>query len=420
MITTYYISQNVRLLLYALLILGLPLQSYIVVLSRYIYKETFRRQFEWVLLLIQAALGYLMSMELLEFYYYGISDNLLKLLFPTILYIAIIIRALYYLPRLWKTKEYRITAMSIKESIDNLDLGLMVYDKKRVIVLLNNKMTTLMIQLFNEVYRDGGEYWADIKQLKPEAENSVVKLKDSILIRRREDSWEFSDSILTVGNKTFTLLLAKNMTERDEKIMKLETIGNNLNIANEEYEQLLDNVKQMVDAEEKLSMKVRLHDSLGQQFSIIQSILRSENQDSINYEIIQPANIMDTIRGDELKSPRKMVSEIVDFFNKIGIVTTIFGEFPKNHQIATIFFEIIREATTNAVMHAGATKLDIVLSEDENNYKLEVANNGSLPESDIIEGGGIKGMRYRLRSVNGSLMVQSLREFKITAIVSKL
>ena len=225
MITTYYISQNVRLLLYALLILGLPLQSYIVVLSRYIYKETFRRQFEWVLLLIQAALGYLMSMELLEFYYYGISDNLLKLLFPTILYIAIIIRALYYLPRLWKTKEYRITAMSIKESIDNLDLGLMVYDKKRVIVLLNNKMTTLMIQLFNEVYRDGGEYWADIKQLKPEAENSVVKLKDSILIRRREDSWEFSDSILTVGNKTFTLLLAKNMTERDEKIMKLETIG---------------------------------------------------------------------------------------------------------------------------------------------------------------------------------------------------
>ena len=82
-----------------------------------------------------------------------------------------------------------------------------------------------MIQLFNEVYRDGGEYWADIKQLKPEAENSVVKLKDAILIRRREDSWEFSDSILTVGNKTFTLLLAKNMTERDEKIMKLETIG---------------------------------------------------------------------------------------------------------------------------------------------------------------------------------------------------
>lgn len=419
MITSYYISNGLRLFIYGILLLGIPLQCYMVVLSYYVYKRKVKKYVEMVFLAVLVILSFLMGRELLSMRFYGISRNLWSLFQPTIIYILIIIRAIYYLPKLWRTKNYRITAMSIKEAIDNLDLGLMVYTDKGTITLLNTQMIELMLEFFRDMYRNGLEFWEDVNGLLFEEEFSCIKMKDSVLVRSRGKSWEFSKTPLLVDGKQYNQVIAKDMTLRDTQIISLEKTTEELISANHEYENMLENIKELVDEEEKLSMKVRLHDSLGQQFTMIQSILRSDNQENINYDSIQPAKILDSIKGEGYGDPKVKTREIVDFFNKLGIKSTIKGEFPKSHLISTIFSEIIREATTNAVMHAGATKLDIILSEDKNNYKLEVANNGTLPEDYLEEGGGIKGMRYRLKAVNGSLMIQSLESFKVTAIVPR-
>lgn len=90
------------------------------------------------------------------------------------------------------------------------------------------------------------------------------------------------------------------------------------------------------------------------------------------------------------------------------IVSTV-GEPAWSADFATVFFRIFQETLTNVIRHAGATRVDVALSEEDGRLVLEVADDGrgitdeALTSPDSL---GLVGMRERASLVGGALSVR--------------
>lgn len=69
---------------------------------------------------------------------------------------------------------------------------------------------------------------------------------------------------------------------------------------------------------------------------------------------------------------------------------------------ATALFRCAQEGVTNALRHAGASRVEILVTADASGVALSVADDG-VGASRLVEGTGLTGMRERLREAGGSL-----------------
>ena len=75
-----------------------------------------------------------------------------------------------------------------------------------------------------------------------------------------------------------------------------------------------------------------------------------------------------------IKIHKKNVTDIV-----------INGKLPQNKEVAKVFFEIIREATTNAIRHAVSSKVFVNIKETLEETYMIITNNGKKSNEFIIE-----------------------------------
>jgi two-component system sensor histidine kinase DesK len=71
-------------------------------------------------------------------------------------------------------------------------------------------------------------------------------------------------------------------------------------------------------------------------------------------------------------------------------------------QLAEVLLRCSQETITNVIRHSGADACRIAMTESHDLCVLTVADNGS-PQSEIVVGNGIKGMRERVAAIGGSL-----------------
>jgi two-component system sensor histidine kinase DesK len=68
----------------------------------------------------------------------------------------------------------------------------------------------------------------------------------------------------------------------------------------------------------------------------------------------------------------------------------------------------LREAVTNIIRHAGATRCDVSLAEQEGTIVLRIADNGSLRgDAALRPGNGLTGMKERVAAIGGRLALQA-------------
>jgi signal transduction histidine kinase len=76
--------------------------------------------------------------------------------------------------------------------------------------------------------------------------------------------------------------------------------------------------------------------------------------------------------------------------------------------VETVAYFVVSEALTNAAKHSAATLIDVVVeySEDDRLVHVIVSDNGS-GGADPVRGSGLRGLRQRIRTLDGSLTIQS-------------
>jgi len=123
---------------------------------------------------------------------------------------------------------------------------------------------------------------------------------------------------------------------------------------------------------------------------------------------------------EHLESPSR--ADATDYFDLQSSITHLVEYFKKTSQIkinthmmadckqldndtAHNIYQIIHEAITNALRHAGASHILIGMEQDERACRIFIENDGHPMPAVINKGMGIHLMNHRAKKINGSLNI---------------
>ena len=78
----------------------------------------------------------------------------------------------------------------------------------------------------------------------------------------------------------------------------------------------------------------------------------------------------------------------------------------------TAVYRVVKEALTNIIRHADANFVKLVIDIEDNNFILEVTDNGKgLSQKDLnqFHSFGILGMKERIQGINGTIVFNGIK-----------
>ena len=290
-------------------------------------------------------------------------------------------------------KKETITDFSIKKVIDECEFGILVLKGKRA-KLINNKMYEILDKL--NIKKD---YITNIiKQSKDQLDkNYCVKVEDKYYV-------------FVINNNE---MITFDITEVYKLHQKLNEQNKKLKENNKKILLSIDNIEELEKEKNLLKLKNKYHDILGQNLSILQQYLNKENITQENFEEIKFMIQKMFIDIEDTDDTNANLENLIKIHKKNGTDIIIDGKLPQNKETAKVFFEIIREATTNAIRHAGSSKVFVNIKETLEETYMIITNDGRKPNEFITENQGIKDMRRKVKKLGGMFYISTVPEFSV-------
>lgn len=371
-----------------ILIIFIILQVYRVAIIFFIRKQyLIKKIFEVFILLL------IIIIELLNMHY--IDNNK----FNTILFLISIILALYIgINIIYEriTKKESLSILSVKNAIDLSDNGIMFLNDKGNIILINVVMKDILKE-----YKINDNYIDNLK------EKEIKEIHNEHVLKCLNRVWQ-----LKINNNKEVIAL--DITD----IYKIQENTRNQNIEIEENNKkilkTLNNIEEVEKEKKLIKIKNEFHDILGHRLSLFGEYLK---QDNINKEEIK--FMLDNLfeQFTTFKSPEENLKKLIEVYKVFNINISIIGKFPKNKEVGETFFEIIREAITNAIIHANSKNIKVVITNSLEKIEMLITNDGIKPNNFINENEGIKGMRRKLKEIGGILIIENSDEFILKVVI---
>ena len=324
----------------------------------------------------------------------SISLNILLLVTITSLLYEVISFIYMYFKYIKKEK---INQFSIKKVIDSSDFGILVL-KGNKSVLINNTMYAILNKLNIRT-----NYIANIiKQSEEQMEgNYVVKVEEKYYL------FIINQNEVIAFDITEEYSLKKELDEQNEKIK----------LNNKELMSSMENIEKLEKEKNLLKIKNKYHDLLGQNLSVLQQYLNREEIKQENFDEIKFMIEKMFIDIEDTEDPNTNLQSLIKIHKNNGTNIIIKGKLPENEKQAKVFFEIIREATTNAIKHAGSSKIFVEIKETLEKTNMVITNDGKKPNEFITENEGIKGMRRKVEEIKGYFYVSTVPEFSVNVSI---
>lgn len=290
-------------------------------------------------------------------------------------------------------KKETITDFSIKKVIDECEFGILVLKGKRA-KLINNKMYEILDKL--NIKKD---YITNIikQSIDQLDKNYCVKVEDKYYV------FAINNNEIITFDITEVYKLHQELNEQNKKLKE-----NNKKILLS-----IDNIEELEKEKNLLKLKNKYHDILGQNLSILQQYLNKENITQENFEEIKFMIQKMFIDIEDTDDTNANLENLIKIHKKNGTDIIIDGKLPQNKETAKVFFEIIREATTNAIRHAGSSKVFVNIKETLEETYMIITNDGRKPNEFITENQGIKDMRRKVKKLGGMFYISTVPEFSV-------
>ena len=290
-------------------------------------------------------------------------------------------------------KKETITDFSIKKVIDECEFGILVLKGKKA-KLINNKMYEILDKL--NIKKD---YVTNI------IIQSIDQLDKNYCVRVEDKYYVF-----VINNNE---IITFDITEVYELHQKLNEQNKKLKENNKEILSSINNIEKLEKEKNLLKLKNKYHDILGQNLSILQQYLNKENITQENFEEIKFMIKKMFIDIEDTDDTNANLENLIKIHKKNGTDIIIDGKLPQNKEVAKVFFEIIREATTNAIRHAGSSKVFVNIKETLEETYMIITNDGRKPNEFITENQGIKDMRRKVKKLGGMFYISTVPEFSV-------
>ena len=290
-------------------------------------------------------------------------------------------------------KKETITDFSIKKVIDECEFGILVLKGKRA-KLINNKMYEILDKL--NIKKD---YITNI------IKQSIDQLDKNYCVKVEDKYYVF-----VINNNE---IITFDITEEYKLHQKLNEQNKKLKENNKKILLSIDNIEELEKEKNLLKLKNKYHDILGQNLSILQQYLNRENISQENFEEIKFMIQKMFIDIEDTDDTNTNLENLIKIHKKNGTDIIIDGKLPQNKETAKVFFEIIREATTNAIRHAGSSKVFVNIKETLEETYMIITNDGRKPSEFITENQGIKDMRRKVKKLGGMFYISTVPEFSV-------
>ena len=338
------------------------------------------------------ALEYIVSTTILIALFMQESISRNRLFIIALLGIIYEIISLIYMYFRYYKKE-TITDFSIKKVIDECEFGILVLKGKRA-KLINNKMYEILDKL--NIKKD---YITNI------IKQSIDQLDKNYCVKVEDKYYVF-----VINNNE---IITFDITEVYKLHQKLNEQNKKLKENNKKILLSIDNIEELEKEKNLLKLKNKYHDILGQNLSILQQYLNKENITQENFEEIKFMIQKMFIDIEDTDDTNTNLENLIKIHKKNGTDIIIDGKLPQNKETAKVFFEIIREATTNAIRHAGSSKVFVNIKETLEETYMIITNDGRKPSEFITENQGIKDMRRKVKKLGGMFYISTVPEFSV-------
>ena len=308
----------------------------------------------------------------------------------------------------------------IKESFDNLPIGICFFDSRGIIRLINKKMLSIGCILLDGGFQTLRELRSALQSLPEnvralDEKNSLFSFPGDVILKYEESL------VIDKKNNRFTQVTFSDVSELFSRQRELKEENERLENANRRAKQLYDNMAGIVREEEILSMKMHVHDDIGHSIlSARKALLSDASLEEIrssasiwerSIELLYHANNMPD-ETDDLEYAKERAAAL-------GVSVLTGGDFPTDTAARRIFTLAVRECVTNCVRHAGGNKVFAFAFSENGCNKLKITNNGAPPECEITEGGGLSALRRRIEKSGGTMEIKSFPFFELCVTLGR-
>ena len=343
------------------------------------------------------------------------------LIIMQIAFAVIIILRFAWLFRKIRASRRRLTPpLSIRETIDSLPGGINFSTPNGRPILSNRKMNELVYSLTGHAISNALATWDELLQFT--AANGCAKLEGIYMNRFGADDgsmlfsfpdggvWQFRKEALTDSLPYYIQLTASPITELYRNSEELFLRNQTLAEQNMRQKNLLAEIMEINRQKEILHAKMRIHDDLGESIIITKQYLQNQTlaknisyiSDAWENTILSFSNLSKKGAAAE-NSPE---TELLKAADMIGCRISIAGERPAGRKAALLLYALIREALTNSVAHAKATRLDVKINPRADGYRVEISDDGAVQVCELREGSGLGNLRKKLEQEGATLEIK--------------
>lgn len=332
-----------------------------------------------------------------------------------------------------RNRQEDITAFSTIETINVIPVGILYLDSKGRPLLMNRCMRRNLVELHMPTdLHDMSDTWGGLRKLSaqmPESSKNRVRIdldrfgeaRAVVEVSPSEIRLFACDEVMVSG-RPFERIIGLDVTEYAHAHDRLTQANHLLELAGQELQTQIEEVKKVADNAAYLRMRARVHDVIGQRLSILHRYLEEGRLDDESLEQIDPLlrSIAADLRSGD-SEPAEQLGDIVHAFGLVSVQIDVDGSLPDDAHVAAAFLQIIREASTNATKHAQAHQVQVRLWQEGSDggaiAHMTVSNDGAPAPVSYREGTGIPGMRHVAQDLGGSLEVHATPPFTLTVSI---
>lgn len=329
-----------------------------------------------------------------------------------------------------RNRQEDITAFSTIETINVIPVGILYLDPKGRPLLMNRCMRKNLVELHMPTdLHDMSGTWNGLRKLSaqmPESSKNRVRIdldrfgeaRAVVEVSPSEIRLFVHDDVMVSG-RPFERIIGLDVTEYAHAHDRLAQANHLLELAGQELQAQIEEVKKVADNAAYLRMRARVHDVIGQRLSILHRYLEEGRLDDESLEQIDPLlrSIAADLRSGGASEPAEQLGDIVHAFGLVSVQIDVEGALPEDTRVAAAFLQIIREASTNATKHAQAHQVHVHLWQEESNgcdiARMTISNDGAPAPVSYREGTRIPGMRHVAQDLGGSLEVHAAPPFTL-------
>lgn len=311
-----------------------------------------------------------------------------------------------------KLQNWLIKRQVVKESFDNLPSGICFFYSTGRIILCNRQM----YQLYYEMTGQELQIEQDLLHIIKENINlNGVRREEKLFHFPNQSVWKFAKRNVSLSPfYSCTEYIASNVTELFYKNKVLEENNQAEKEAVEALTHVIDNVTAITREEEILAMKMQLHNSVGACLQAVRKIYQGNCSEKENKQVLQNIeNVTDALVGAANQiNEVEPYAELVQVANMLGITIKVDGEIPLFKKTRSLVVYAMRECLINAIRHGNADELYVQIQKG-NTCQVTITNNGTSPDHQIKEGGGLSSLRKKIQESGGSITFQLRPEFTV-------